>query len=245
MKRRRAVLAVALITGGAQVPPPPVVKVRPPPVVQLPPPVSSDATLLVPETMVNGLVGRLGAISDSGFYQPSQMMAAASLQNCQPFGFLGCSAAKGRGVPLLLCDAPEGGVALAASAGSVTWQWWIVNPHFTLTSGAMSFTATLRAQVAGQTSDVTNTVAAGVTFDPTTNALQIKVTPLQVPLQYEGATITLVDVAKLYSVSIPIEPQPLSIPMPDGSTKTLTARAASVSPRYEAGAIRVDVKLGF
>jgi hypothetical protein len=99
--------------------------------------------------------------------------------------------------------------------------------------------------VAGQTSDIANTVAAGVTFDPATNALQIKVAPLQVPLQYEGATITLVDVAKLYSVSIPIEPQQLSIPRPDGSTKTVTAKAANVSPQYEPGTIRVDVELGF
>ena len=232
-------LAVALLTGGAQVPPPPAVHLPPPPVLAV------DASLFIPQKMVNGLLARLGAISDSGFYQPSQMMADASLHNCHPFGVLGCSAAKGRGVPLLLCDAPGGGVALAVSADSVTWQWWIVNPHFTLTSGGMSFTASVRAQVAGQTSVVANTVPAALTFDSATNALQIKIASFEVPLPYEGATITVVDVAKLYSVSIPIEPQQLAIPMPDGSTKNVTARAASVTPQYEIGAIRVNVKLGF
>ena len=49
------------------------------------------------------------------------------------------------------------------------------------------------------------------------------------PIQTGAATITQVDVAKLYSISLPIEAQTLALPLPGGGTRTVTAKPVAVT----------------
>jgi len=64
-------------------------------------------------------------------------------------------------------------------------------------------------------------------------------------VQADGATITQVDVAKLFGVSIPIWAQELSVPLPNGGKRTLTARVVSITPQYLSGRILVNINVGF
>jgi hypothetical protein len=59
-----------------------------------------------------------------------------------------------------------------------------------------------------------------------------------------GGNITQVDVAKLYSFSIPIEPQDLSVPLPDGGTQTVSSRITNINPQYLAGKILISFDVG-
>jgi hypothetical protein len=150
----------------------------------------------------------------------------------------------------------EGGVYQSATP----WQWWVTNAYFTLTDGSMTVTATVRSRVGNQMATESRTVPASVSFDPTfdrsvqafqtghrppSGVLRIIIGGFTVPVQADGATITQVDVAKLYGVSIPIWAQELSVPLPNGGKRTLTARVVSITPQYLSGRILVNINVGF
>jgi hypothetical protein len=150
----------------------------------------------------------------------------------------------------------EGGVYQSATP----WQWWVTNAYFTLTDGSMTVTATVRSRVGNQMATESRTVPASVSFDPTfdrsvqafqtghrppSGVLRIIIGGFTVPVQADGATITQVDVAKLYGVSIPIWAQELSVPLPNGGKRTLTARVVSITPQYLSGRILVNINMGF
>jgi hypothetical protein len=185
---------------------------------------AEKATLEVSQDLLNQLAGRLGALSDAGIYGPS-----------------------------------------------LPWQWWVTDPHFMLTDGAMTFTATVRFLVGNQTNAETRTVAASISLVSTTEAspttghpvgpfgglgqghdhpvdlLHFNIGAFTVPISapgQPGGTITQVDVAKLYSFTIPIEPQNLSVPMPDGGTQTVTSRITNITPQYFAGKILISFDVG-
>jgi len=150
----------------------------------------------------------------------------------------------------------EGGVYQSATP----WQWWVTNAYFTLTDGSMTVTATVRSRVGNQMATESRTVPASVSFDPTfdrsvqafqtghrppSGVLRIIIGGFTVPVQADGATITQVDVAKLFGVSIPIWAQELSVPLPNGGKRTLTARVVSITPQYLSGRILVNINVGF
>ncbi len=133
----------------------------------------------------------------------------------------------------------------AGGGAPVPWQWTVTNAAFTLAEGAMTFTATVNAVVGGQPSTETRTVPASVSFDAASHRLRINVGTFAVPVQVGGAVITQVDVARLYSVSTPIEAQELTLSLPDGGTRTLIARLVSATPQYLPGKLVITVDLGF
>lgn len=219
---------------------------------------SQNASLEITEETLNRLVGRLGTIAEAGVFQPTTGVTLPPLvEICFPLGFLECplgGSLDGLGfsddrIPLLHCKEVGGGFHIVPDGPAVSWQWWVSEPHYTLTSGAMTFTATVYRRVDGVPKPaVTRTVPASVSFDPNTNRLRIQIDAFFVSLELPESDFTLqpsVDVARLYSISIPIEPQNLSIPRPDGGSATVTARVVGITPEYLAGRIRVRIDLGF
>jgi len=178
-----------------------------------------NASLEIPQKMLNLLLGRLGHLSDAGVYEPA--------------------------------------------GAHVAWQWWITDAYFTLAEGSMTFTAAVDFRVGDQTNTETRTVPASVSLverkrpvgrpllgevfgrQITEQLLRIDIGAFTVPIQLGGATITQADVAKLYSVSLPFVPRQLSVPLPDGGARTVTARVLSISPQYSSGKILLNFDIGF
>jgi hypothetical protein len=208
---------------------------------------AQNASLEIPQAMLNTIVARLGALSNAGVYQPTMtLMSSGVVQNCQPFGVLECPASAGqRRMSLVLCKDDSGAPMLMSAPIAVTWQWWVTNASFTLTDGAMTFTATVRTLVGGQTNTVTLTAPSSVSLESGANRLRVTIGPMVVPVQSNGTTVTAVDVAKLYGLSIPIEPQHLSLALPSGGTRNLIARVVSITPKYLPGKLVVNVDVAF
>ena len=131
------------------------------------------------------------------------------------------------------------------SGSAVDWQWWVTNARFKLSAGAMSFTATVHWRVGSQSDTETRTVPASIGFDPASNRLAINVAPFMVPVQSGEVTVTQADIAKLYSFSIPVEPQDLAVPLPGGGDRELTARAEAMTVEYAASNVLVGIDVGF
>jgi hypothetical protein len=131
------------------------------------------------------------------------------------------------------------------SAGPLTWRWWVTGARFQLTAGAMAFTATVNSRVGDQTNTQTRTVPASVAFDAAGNRLRIAIGSFTVPVQSAGTVIAQVDVARLFAISVPIEPQELEVPLLDGDTREIPVRAQNVTTEYLPGKLvtRFDVSL--
>jgi hypothetical protein len=139
-----------------------------------------------------------------------------------------------------------GAAGIHQTSGSpVDWQWWVTNARFKLSAGAMSFTGTVHWRVASQSDTETRTVPASIGFDPASNRLAINVAPFMVPVQSGEVTVTQADIAKLYSFSIPVEPQDLAVPLPGGGDRELTARAEAMTVEYAASKVLVGIDVGF
>ena len=214
---------------------------------------AENATLEITQGTLNRIIGRVGVISDSGKYQRMLDIITEGFEICDAVAVVDCPGLPGidldlgfgGGVQLLGCRTYGGGIAIFPSGEPVLWQWWITKPYFTLKSGSMTFTATVRSQVGGRINFTKRTVPASVSFNSTNNKLVINIDGFKVPLVHQGENATEVDVAKFYSISIPIQPQVFTVPMLDGTTKAVTASAVSVSPEYLAGKIKVNVNVGF
>ena len=167
---------------------------------------AADATVDIPELVLNQLLADMGVQSASGIYQPQ---------------------------------------GTAPVSSNIPWQWWVTNARFALAQGAMSFTATVRSQVNGQQSSETRTVPASTMFDASTSRLRINMGAFKVPLQSGGVTVTQVDVAKLYGVTVPVVPQTFTLSLPGGSTRVVTARVAAVTTNVQPGRLVLNLTVGF
>lgn len=132
-----------------------------------------------------------------------------------------------------------------SSAGPLTWRWWVTGARFQLTAGSMAFTATVNSRVGDQTDTQTRTVPASVAFDAADNRLRIAISAFTVPLQSTGTVVTQVDVARLFAIAVPVEPQELEVPLLDGDTREIPIRAQNVTTQYLPGKLltRFDVSL--
>ena len=215
--------------------------------------VAENASLEITQGTLNRIIDKIGVISESGKYQYMQDIINEGFEVCDAVGVTECPGLPGAGlypgfgggVQLVGCKTYGGGITVFPMGEPVLWQWWITKPHFRLKSESMTFTATVRSQVGGDINFTKRTVPASVSFDSTSNRLVINIDGFSVPLTYLGKTATEVDVAKFYSISIPIEPQVFTVPMLDDTTKTVTATAVNVSPEYLEGKIKVNVNVGF
>lgn len=213
---------------------------------------AQDLMLEVTEASLNTLVGRLGAISDAGIDQPQRLSAPGLFDNCEYFAAVACpdlDAARlglaGPRITLLRCDKAGGGVILVPTGDPVTWQWWVTDAGFTVGEGAMTFTATVRSRVNGETETVTRTVPAWVDFDHAADRLRIQIGSFTVLVWTDDGFVARVEVDQLYGIAVPIEPKELTVPLPDGGERTITARIAGVSTQYADGRLLISVDAGF
>lgn len=207
------------------------------------------------EDALNKLVDLLGNPSDAGVHIPTVVEGLGGFEDCEFFGFLSCSglvAGADPGfdsrIPLVRCRT-RGGWRLARSGDPVRWHWWVSGAHFDVVSASMRFRAKVRYRVGEEWDDRERTVEAGVDFDRDTQLLKLALEEFEVPLRYEWQGVVqeaaVVDVAKIYGLSVRLHPQILEVPTPAGP-KTVTARAAGIAPpQYLEGKVRVDVDLGF
>jgi hypothetical protein len=216
------------------------------------PVLAQNSFVEITEDTLNRLVEGLRNPSDAGRYSPTVVNVIGGFEICEPFGYLDCPGAGGLGfearLPLARCKT-RGGWRVVSSGPQISWAWWVLDARFHLVEGAMRFSATVKSRVGKKWATKSNTVSASIGFDAPTNRLQINLTTFKVPLEYVLANmphrVTEVDVARLYGLSVAIQPQQLRVPLPNGTTRTLTAKAVSVTPQYQEGRVRVAVDVGF
>ena len=216
----------------------------------------SNATLVVTQPTLNRLVGKLGALSASGTHQAyGTVQTPVVFVVCEAIGFLDCPelgrdpAGFDRGhIPLAMCRTVGGDIHIIPLGEPVSWQWWVTGARFTLQSNSMTFTATVRSRVGGNETTTTRTVPASVIFDSSTNRIVAKINAFTVPVQRTGGvTVTTVDVAKLFSIAIPVEPQTIVVPPIQGSTtRTIVGKVANLQGvTYRPNQVEVAFNLQF
>jgi hypothetical protein len=212
---------------------------------------AQNATFEIYERTINRLVGRLGNLSESGVYQPMLASELPGITICHYMGYMECPGLPfgdfgfSDGIPMVFCETKGGGIEILPAGDPVGWQWWITDAHFTLNEGLMTFTATVRSRIGDNENEETRTVNASVGFDSTSNRLKIHVNDFTVPLHYDASRIaTEIDVARLYAISIPIQPQTFTIPI-QGPGNPVTAEVLSIIPHYLSGKIIIGIDVGF
>lgn len=218
------------------------------------PAAAQNASLEISQDTLNRVAARLGTLSDSGIHQPKHMLELPGFfTECAFFGFLECPGFPGfpgHRIPLARCQKTGGGIALVPSGAPVPWQWWVTEARFLLEAGALRFRADVRWRVGDQEgSSGPRTVDASIGFVAASNRLRVNVGAFTVPIQanFDGGpqTVATVDLARLYSLSIPIEPQVVSVPLPGGGSRTVMGRVISATPQYLAGRVTIDLDVGF
>jgi hypothetical protein len=215
-----------------------------------------DATVEITESALNRLLQRLGSLSKSGMHQPTSLFQSGPIfTECHAAGTLDCPGlprdwgSPGNQLGFFFCRKVGGGIAVIPAGPPVLWQWWVTNAHYTLTQGSMTFTATVKTRVGGTENTITRTVPASVVLDSTANRLRIQLNPFNVgvqgPSQGTMVTVTQVDVTRMYTIAVPLEPQAMSIPSPNVSNANLSMRAVSISPQYLADKVRIQVEVEF
>src|SRR5688572_25480536 len=126
---------------------------------------------------------------------------------------------------------------------SVPWRWWVTGARFQVTAGSMAFTATVNSRVGDQGNSQARTVPASVAFDAAGNRLRIAIGAFTVPVRSNGAVVAQVDVARLFAIAVPVEPQELEVPLLDGGTREIPVSAQNVTSEYLLGRVltRFDV----
>jgi hypothetical protein len=214
---------------------------------------AQDAEVEITQDALNQFLAKLGSPSDGGEYQPTSLSGPQGLDECESVGFLDCSSASlaARRIRLARCRLKAANRFVVVPAEPpVTFQWWITNARLTLSSGAMSLTATVRSHVGSRWNDpVQRTVPASVAFDANADRLRLHITNFTVPIlgEFEGnpQQVAEVDVARLLAIAIPIARQTIRVPLLNGTIRTLTGRATSATPFYEAGRLRLHVNVAF
>ncbi len=219
---------------------------------------AQDATLEIPESTLNRVIRKMDVLSDGGIAQPYSVAEAGPLfEECIPIGFVACSGIPeripgfgGDRISLVVCRKEGGGVAVLPQGDPVSWQWWISDARLEVDSGQMTFTATVTTHVGDDWETVTRSVGASVQFDGGTNRLQLDIEDFSVELRPDAGTVFRdvepVDVARFFSIAIPIVPQQFSVRMPDGTSKSVTGRVAGITAvRYLQDALEVTFDVDF
>jgi hypothetical protein len=135
--------------------------------------------------------------------------------------------------------------APAPPGSPLPWQWWVTDAHFSLAPGALSFTATVLSQVGGQNFSKTMTVPASIVFDGTSSSLRISIASFVVPIQSGNITVAQVDVANIYGLSVPIEPQTFVVSLPQGGVRSVTGRVTGATMAVQSAQVVLNLAVGF
>ena len=218
---------------------------------------AQNAVIDIGEDSLNRLVQRLGVLGDTGVTQPTSVAFHPGFEMCEPVGFLDCPGAAPDGmgfldeqIPLARCRMRGGGYAVVPIGPPTLWQWWVSAAAFDIEAGQMHFQATVTWRGGADHGVETRRVPAAAEFSGSTNRIRLVPGAFKVPVQttVEGrlATLTVVDVARLFTIAVPITPQVLSIPgLGGGAAHNVTASARSVQVQYRADSLRLTVDVGF
>ena len=203
--------------------------------------IAADASLDVSEDTLNRFITEMGHQSDSGvgyLYTANELDPAFEI--CEPVGFIDCPGLFQPGlgfdmerIPLVACHSYGGGVAVMPSSEPVAWQWWISNVHIELEDGSMRMTATVQTNVDGFWNETTGSVDVKVLFNSSNNRLMLVPDEFRVHLATDTAGTFLrvdpVDVASIYTLSVPAHPQKMDVALPGGGTRKITGAVESVA----------------
>ncbi len=217
---------------------------------------AQNATMEVSEAALNKILQRIGVLSDAGVSQPTSIVQAGSLfEVCEPMGYMQCAQFGGLGfgfergrVPLMRCRRVGGGISIIPTSEPVSWQWWVKDASVKVNSGAMTFTATVRARVGDYWVDTTRTVNALVSYVSVGNAVYLEPASFTVNLlQADGSTSGAgpVQVDRMFRIKLPIVPQTFSVPLPNGSMRSMNGRVLSAAPQYTPGLLKMTFDVGF
>ncbi len=201
-----------------------------------------DFELEFSEQMLNDLVHRLGAPSNSGIYRQTIEIPGV-LDECVPLGYLDCPTVVSGSdlggflrIPLVRCRGKSGHIVVSPGAEAIPWQWWVTDASFEVQSDGLRFSATVRYHVNKKWFRENRTVPATVTYDSGGQAIRFNVSQFKVPIQVAPSSSTgaqeEVDVGRLMSLAIPVHPPVFSAAKLTGGTKTITSKASLASVSY-------------
>jgi hypothetical protein len=232
-----------------------------------------NVTLSITEDTLNRFVGRLGILSKSGVYQAYKDHVYPGFEFIEPVGYLLCPelghgevpGIGQEGIPILVGSRDGMSLEFIPIGEPVPYKWWVKDAHFTMLDDSMTFTATVITLAEGVEKRTTRTVAAWVSYVTNTGRIKMNIAAFTVDLiqvvggpgpelvaageEEEGREFIMetVDVAKLYGISIPVEPQTISLPTIQGSdTMTIRGRVNGIPEvEYNTGSIILHFNVGF
>jgi len=205
-----------------------------------------NTTVEISGGTLNRIIQKIGVLSDGGVATVYITPGGLRSKSCIPVGSIKCPNISrpmpgfGYSIPIGACTKRDGSLVLGPGE-PVPWQWWITNSRLNVSSGAMTFTATVTTHIGNTWKTITKTVGASVRFDAGDNRLKVDIGDFRVSLGAGG----VLDVAKLFQVMFPIVPQQISVPMPDGTTKIVTGRVANANAEYQTDTLKVNFNVAF
>lgn len=217
---------------------------------------AADVTLELPLGMLNELVARLGAFSDTGTHTPQIVEHDPDAELCIPMGVLDCPEVRG-GFPglegevgLVQCITEAGERRVLAVGEPVVYQWWINNAAYVVVDGALRFRASVLSKVNGVWRPPVD-VEVGAEIGLEGQTLYVDPEPVSVPITY-----TFQDVPQTAHVVAVDRPHRLGVPVVSGGLTaqgifgaTRASLTASVSlagePQYFANRIVVRFDVDF
>jgi hypothetical protein len=155
------------------------------------------------------------------------------------------------GIPLVACREHGGGVVAFPVGEPVSWEVWVSNAYLNISTGGMTFTATVLTRVGDHWSEETRTVDASVLFDLVTNKLRLVIDDFKVNLSMPNVTLRLVDadppdLSKIYALAMEVPPHAFSVPLPGaGGTRNVNARIVNATPSFAPGVLTVNFDVEF
>lgn len=219
---------------------------------------AESPTFEISEEALNMVISHLGTLSDAGLAQPVYFGDSELVPSdfCINIGAINCPGNSsnlpgllGPNIPLIVCRKTGAPIEVLPAGDPISWQWWISNAFVKVTDGAMTFTATVVTRVGTKWAQVTRTVDASITFSEAANRFFLDIESLRVRLEPEDPAGTVViapvRVAKLYNLSLGIQPQDFAVPLPSGSTREISARIDGATASYSPGLITLTLHADF
>lgn len=228
---------------------------------------AQDAELDISEQTVNDLLGTIGVLSRAGVAQPYNLVQQTPdlFELCLPqrIGYIQCPLPEGPNggppnfppgfdhgqIQLVVCRKRDGSVEAVPVGEAVPWQWWVFDAKVEMDRGHLSFTATVRTRVGDHVATVTRTVDASIQVDGPNGTVKLAVAPFSVPVESGDPNapvdVTPIDVAALYALTLPVQPQTFDVRLPQGGKRRLKGRITSGRTQYLDEHVRLDFNVAF
>lgn len=218
-----------------------------------------DAEVAITEQTLNNIVDTLGKLSDSGFYQPMRHVLETGFEFCQPVDRTACSVNEGSesgliqrsGAPLVLCTTQGNQSFIVPVMDPIYWHWWISNVRFSIRNSKMFLDVNLTAMVGEQETVFQKQIPASLVFNEATDQIRIKISKSKATLTTRAAgrihTLTEINFDRLFSLSVPIESQLVTVPQLNGGSNVhVTSFVRGLEGvAYDSDAVVARINVGF